>query len=425
MVNMQCAVYTRQSVRSEGDLTSCEVQRELCLRFAKARGFRVSGERFDDEGISGATLERPALQQLLSAVRAGLFGAVIVHQLDRLSRRVGGCSALLEDLKAHDVQLFIAAMPELANGAADTFMLNIISAFAEFERDIIASRIWDSRAGLIARGRRIAGVTPFGYTRDKSTKQLTPVESEAHVVREIFRWVAEGMLPREVARMAAARGWKTRRGRLWTARQVLDTVANPVYIGCFRPTESVRPGIHDAIVNQKLFDRCAAAIAGRRTSTAGSRLRRLWSPLAGKVRCARCGKVMGIRVTANGPRRYVYFRCRTADAGSAPCTGPQVRAFDVEETVRSVLMEPAHAFPRRRGRPTRAAVALHSLGQLLPLLDPRGEKEFVREVVQEVTWNADARGICLTLNLMALAEGLPQPIRLVTSVCRFDRGYRP
>lgn len=54
----------RQSVRSEGDLTSCDVQREMCLRFANARGLRVSGERFDDEGISGATIDRPALQRL-------------------------------------------------------------------------------------------------------------------------------------------------------------------------------------------------------------------------------------------------------------------------------------------------------------------------------------------------------------------------
>jgi DNA invertase Pin-like site-specific DNA recombinase len=137
---MLCAVCTRQSVRSEGDLTSCEVQREMCWRFAKARGFRVSRESFDDEGISGATLERPALQRPLSAVRTGSVAAVIVHRLDRLSRRVRDCAALLEEFKAHNVRLYNAAMPELSNGAADTLMLNIQSAFAEFERDMIASR---------------------------------------------------------------------------------------------------------------------------------------------------------------------------------------------------------------------------------------------------------------------------------------------
>lgn len=420
MVSMLCAVYTRQSVRGEGDLTSCDVQREMCLRFAKARGLRVSGERFDDEGISGATLERPALQQLLSAVRAGMVGAIVVHRMDRLSRRVRDCSALLEEFQAHNVRLFIAAMPELANGAADTLMLNILSAFAEFERDMIASRIRDTRAGLIARGRRIAGVTPFGYTSDKKTKQLAPEASEAEVVRELFRLIADGALPRKVARMAAERGWRTRAGGMWTARQILDTVANPVYLGCFRSAERTRPGTHEAIVDEDLFNRCAGAIAARRTSPAGSRVHREWSHLAGKVRCARCGKVMGVRVTVNGPRRYVYFRCRTASPGSGPCKGTQVRAFDIEETVRSILMDPGRAFPRKRGRPARAAVALYSLRQFLPLLDPHGEREFIREVVQEVAWNADARAIRLALNLKALAEELP----VVMCVCRLDPEYR-
>jgi hypothetical protein len=118
----------------------------------------------------------------------------------------------------------------------------------------------------------------------------------------------------------------------------LGTVANPVYIGCFRSAEVMRPGTHEPIVDQGLFDRCAAAVAARRTSPAGSRVRREWLPLAGKVRCPRRGKVMDIRVTANGPRRYVYFRCRTAGAGSGPGTGTQARAFDIEETVRSFLM---------------------------------------------------------------------------------------
>jgi site-specific DNA recombinase len=419
MVSVVCAVYTRQSVRGEGDLTSCEVQREMCFRFAQARGLHVSGERFDEEGISGATLERPALQRLLSAARVGAVGAVVVHRLDRLSRRVRDCSALLEELKANNVRLYIAAMPALANGAADNLMLNIVSAFAEFERDMIASRIRDSRPGLVARGRRIAGVTPFGYRSDKATRQLVPVASEAEVVREFFRLIADGALPREVARIAAERGWKTRAGGMWTARQILDTIANPVYLGCFRSPEGTRPGTHEAIVD--LFDRCAAAIAARRTSPAGSRIHREWSHLAGKVRCARCGKVMSIRVTASVPRRYVYFRCRTATPGSAPCKGTQVRAFDIEETVRSILTDPGQAFPRKRGRPTRAAAALYSLGQLLPLLEPKGERAFIREAVQDVVWNADTRAIRLALNLKALSEELP----LVTSVCRLDLAYRP
>ena len=237
---MRCAVYTRQSARKEGDLTSCDVQREVCIQFARARGLHVLEERFDDQGVSGATLERPALKRLLHSVRAGGVGAVVMQRLDRLSRRVLDCVSLLEELKARGLGLFVAAMPELADGAFDTLVLNLLSSFAEFEREMIASRIADRRAGLIARGRRIAGVTPFGYSADRTSKQLVPVPEEAAVVRELFALVEKGALPLEIARIAAEKGWQTRSGRLWTARQILDTVGNPVYTGHFRAGDTSR-----------------------------------------------------------------------------------------------------------------------------------------------------------------------------------------
>ena len=54
----------------------------------------------------------------------------------------------------------------------------------------------------------------------------------------------------------------------------------------------------------------------------------------------------------------------------------------------------------------------------MPLLDPNGERGLIRGVVKEVVWNQGTRGICLSLNLKVLALGFPQPIRLVTNVCR-------
>jgi site-specific DNA recombinase len=268
-----CALYTRQSTKTEGDLTSCEVQREICARFAQARGLLALDERFDDDGKSGASLNRPALQRLLNGVRAGWVQAVVVHRLDRLSRRVLDASSLLEEFKERGVRLFVASMPELAGGAFETLVLNMLSSFAEFERDMTASRIADRRSGLVARGRRIAGVVPFGYSSDPRTKQLIPIESEATVVRELFELVAKGVLPSETARIAADKGWRTRSGGAWTARQVLDTLANPVYSGRFRTSGGTRPGIHEAIVSEDCFHLCADVVSRRRTGATGPRQR--------------------------------------------------------------------------------------------------------------------------------------------------------
>ena len=232
-------MYTRQSVKTESDLTSCDVQREMCLQFLRSQQrdslqLIALDDRFDDEGRSGANANRPALQRMLGLIRAGVIQAVVIQRLDRLSRKVADSARLLHQFKKHGVRLFIVAMPELAASAHDTFMLNMLAAFAEFERDMIADRIRDARASLVVRGQRIAGVVPYGYSAHPTTKQLIAVAEEASIVRQLFELVADGIPPSEAARIAAEKGWRTRSGRRWTARQVLDTVSNPVYSGRFR-----------------------------------------------------------------------------------------------------------------------------------------------------------------------------------------------
>ena len=196
---LNCAIYTRQSVKTESDLTSCDVQREFCLHFLKSQQrdnlqLKVIGEHFDDVGRSGANSNRPALQRILSLIRAGAISAVVVHRLDRLSRKRADCASLLHQFKEHGVRLFIVAMPELAASAHDTFMLNMLAAFAEFERDMIADRIRDTRVGLVAQGRRIAGVVPYGYSADAKTKQLIQVPDEVVIVRGLFDLVADHLV---------------------------------------------------------------------------------------------------------------------------------------------------------------------------------------------------------------------------------------
>ena len=203
-------------MRTESDLTSCQVQRELCADFAIGKGFQVVEQQFDDEGYSGASLDRPALQELLNQVRCGQIHAVAVQRLDRLSRRVSQCAGILDEFRRTGVEVLIAEIPESAKGASGRLLTNLLSSFAEFERDMTTSRIADTRAGLVARGRRIAGRIPFGYSTDLKTKQLVPVPREAGVVKTMFELVADGVKTSVVEETALLRSWRTRSGKLWT-----------------------------------------------------------------------------------------------------------------------------------------------------------------------------------------------------------------
>jgi site-specific DNA recombinase len=87
----RCAIYTRKSSEEglEQNFNSLHAQREACEAFIKSQageGWRLVNTAFDDGGISGATMERPALRRLLSDIDQGLIDVVVVYKIDRLTR---------------------------------------------------------------------------------------------------------------------------------------------------------------------------------------------------------------------------------------------------------------------------------------------------------------------------------------------------
>ena len=260
---------------------------------------------------------------------------MVVHRFDRLARSLIGYIRLLEEFRKHRVSLFIVTAPELGSTAHDHLIFNILASFAEFEREMIASRIADARAALKAKGRRVAGAVPYGYDGDPRTKQLVVNPKEALAVRWMFGAAAEGKLPLVIAKEANARGWLTKAGGLWTARQVIATLRNPVHLGLFRDGGSARSGNHEPIIEKQLFDTAAERLESRRTRQPGNRLAIEW-PLKGLLQCAACGRGMSPHTIRKGPRVYRYYRCRSTAGGQPPC-GNQVSAYAIERAVQGKL----------------------------------------------------------------------------------------
>ncbi|MCC6264304.1 MAG: recombinase family protein [Bryobacterales bacterium] len=205
----RCAIYTRQSIDSQDDLSSCQVQFDACHAFVQSQagaGWMMVEDRFDDEGYSGATPGRPALERLPGAVRSGGADRVVVHRLDRLSRNLRHFVDLSEEFLAHGVALTIVTAPMLGVAALDHMMLNVMASFAEFERGITASRIAEARAYLKANGRGMAGAVPFGYAADSRTKQLVVIPDEGAIVTRMFEWAESKLTPSTIAAVASAQG---------------------------------------------------------------------------------------------------------------------------------------------------------------------------------------------------------------------------
>ncbi|MFN8730872.1 MAG: recombinase family protein [Planctomyces sp.] len=351
------AIYTRQSVDTAKDFSSCDAQFQTCLDCARAFGDRDGdwiGERFDDQGWSGSSVERPALKRLRQAVREGRVRHVYAVALDRLSRTMRDAVVILDELEAAGVELRLVHQPGVGTSAEGRFLRHIIASFAEFARELIAARLSDTRMSLKAHGRRLAGPPPYGYDADPKSKQLVPNAGEARRLRAIFEMAASGVRPSEIARRINKKRWttkkrlSTRSGRLigggaWTARQIVDVLRNPVCLGVFADKGKLRSGVHAPIIGLDMFVRAKSHLDARTRTPPGKRSSNRF-PLRGKVICPGCARPMSSYMVTRklGPRSgrvYNYYRCRATSGGRPPCRGRQVQAFRIEQAVSSALQQ--------------------------------------------------------------------------------------
>lgn len=262
---VRCAVYTRQSVRRAGDdpaVSSCAIQRTLCTEFIRNKTWNfwyLLAERYDDEGESGATIERPGLAKLLRRIEEGDVRRVIVYRVDRLTRKLADLARLAAFFERHRVGLTIVAGNIDADaGSLAGLQVNMLATFAEWERENIRERIADTRGAIKARGESSAGRVPLGYRTDRLTKQLVIDERGAVTVRWVFDEAANGTTTNE---LVAKANKKKLASKPWTSRTTLRLLTNATYVGR-RPDGA--PGMHAAIVTPALFERVQALIEGRR-----------------------------------------------------------------------------------------------------------------------------------------------------------------
>src|ERR1700716_1840771 len=191
---IRCAIYTRKSSEEglEQEFNSLQAQREACEAFIKSQrheGWVCLPDGYDDGGLSGATMERPALQQLLAEIQAGRVDIVVVYKVDRLTRSLADFAKIVEILDAKRASFVSVTQQFNTTTSMGRLTLNVLLSFAQFEREVTGERIRDKIAASKKKGMWMGGMPPLGYqARDR---KLVIVESEAEIVRFIFRRYAE------------------------------------------------------------------------------------------------------------------------------------------------------------------------------------------------------------------------------------------
>ena len=137
---------------------------------------------FDDGGLSGASLDRPALQSLLDQVRAKMN--MVVYKVDRLTRSLADFAKLVELFDEHEVSFVSVTQSFNTTSSMGRLTLNVLLSFAQFEREVIGERIRDKIAASKRKGIWVGGMVPLGYRAVNKKLEIAP--KEADLVRRIF-----------------------------------------------------------------------------------------------------------------------------------------------------------------------------------------------------------------------------------------------
>ena len=283
--DMRCAIYTRKSSEEglEQEFNSLHAQREACeayIRSQRHEGWHVLPALYDDRGISGGTMERPALQRLLDDIRARRIDLIIIYKVDRLTRSLADFAKLVEVLDAHAVS-FVSVTQQFNTAISmGRLTLNMLLSFAQFERDVTGERIRDKIAASKRKGMWMGGPSPLGY--DVRDRKLVVNPSEAAQVERIFSPYAELGSVRLLQEQLAAEGILSKRrvsaagqpagGNPMQRGNLYGMLQNRLYRGEVAHKGNIYPGEHAPIIGQALWDRVQIGLTRRveRLSVTGS-----------------------------------------------------------------------------------------------------------------------------------------------------------
>ncbi len=359
---LRCAVYTRVSTeyRLEQEFNSLDAQREACEAYItsqKHEGWTLLPARYDDGGFSGGSMDRPALQQLLTAIRQRQVDVIVVYKVDRLTRSLADFAKLVELFDGHQVSFVSVTQSFNTTSSMGRLTLNVLLSFAQFEREVTGERIRDKIAASKKKGMRMGGPVPLGY--EVKEKKLVVHEPEAKQVRLIFRRYLElkclTALARDlrelgiVTKVARRRDGSVRGGISFTKGPLAYLLRNRAYIGEVIHKGRYYPGEQEPIVSRDLFDAVQDELSAKAHSRGAPRVNNS-SLLVGLLFDDR-GNRMTPTTSNKGGARYRYYASvalqqgRNDEAGSVS----RVPAPDLEAVVLKALAEESRACSPNRG----------------------------------------------------------------------------
>jgi site-specific DNA recombinase len=414
---VRCAVYTRKSSEEGLDMefNSLDAQREACdayIASQKPEGWMLVPDRYDDGGVSGGTLERPALKRLLADIELGKVDVVVVYKIDRLSRSLMDFAKLVEVFERRSVTFVSVTQSFNTTTSMGRLTLNVLLSFAQFEREVIGERIRDKFAASRKKGMWMGGFVPLGYRVEN--RKLVIDEDEAATVRMIFERFLKVGSATLVARALNAEGVATRHGKLLDKGFLYKLLNNRVYIGMAGHKGTAYPGEHKAIISLDLWNRVHSIL--RESPRVRARHTRTTEPalLKGLI-FGPTGGAMSPTFTRKAGRLYRYYVSQSVlKLGPETCPIRRVAAAEIENAVvdqlRGMLRAPeivvrTWRVARQLMGDIKEAEVREALEQLDPLWDelfPAEQARIVQLLVERV--DVSLNGVVIRLRTSGIAS---------------------
>ena len=257
------------------EFNSLQNQEESCKVYILSQAFNgwEYYKTYSDGGISGGTMERPALQALMTDIRARKIQVVVVYKVDRLSRSIIDFHKMMQEFEKYSCNFVSITQSFDTSNSMGKLTLNMLLSFAQFEREVSAERVRDKIAASKAKGLWMGGTPPLGY--DIKDRQLVPSEQEKTLVNLIFIKYLELGNMFTTAHWLNEHGYhskawvpscgRPRAGRPFQKSGIQRISTNPVYIGkvAHHAKNKIYQGKHEAIVPKEIWGQAQEFIRRR------------------------------------------------------------------------------------------------------------------------------------------------------------------
>ncbi len=301
---MNAVIYARYSSHGQTE-QSIEGQLHDNYAWAEQQNVRVVGE-YIDRALTGTRDQRPDFQRMIEDAAKKQFEMVIVWKLDRFARNRYDSAIYKAKLKKYGVKV-VSVKENITDSPEGIILEGLLESMAEYYSANLSQNIRRGQRESISKGKFCGGSIPYGYkARDG---KLVIDDKTAPAIRYLFEQYAEGVPKKDIIAELARRGYVGARGRPLTVTSFQAALSNTVYIGQYKYSGEIVPGLAEPMISQELFDKVQTRVkAVARAPAAGKA--KVDYQLQGKAFCGYCGAPMvGESGRSKTGAVHCYYAC--------------------------------------------------------------------------------------------------------------------